>query len=57
MEYLEAGSLAEVVKETGPLAEDCIAYVVRQLLLALAYLHGERKIHRDIKAGNLLLAR
>ena len=57
MEYLEAGSLAEVIKETGPLTEDSIAYVVRQLLLALAYLHGERKIHRDIKAGNLLLAR
>ena len=56
MEYLEAGSLAEIIKETGPLTEDSIAYVMRQLLLALAYLHGERKIHRDIKAGNLLLA-
>lgn len=56
MEYLEAGSLAELMKEFGPLDEQSIKYVVRELLLALEYLHSERKIHRDVKAGNLLLS-
>ncbi len=41
---------------TGPLEEGFIAYIMRELLLALKYLHSERKIHRDVKAGNLLVA-
>jgi serine/threonine-protein kinase 24/25/MST4 len=56
MEYLEAGSLLEIIKEKGPLQEPFVAYVMRELLSALAYLHAERKIHRDVKAGNILVA-
>ena len=40
----------------GPLDEEAAAYVLKELLRALRYLHHERKIHRDVKAGNLLLA-
>jgi serine/threonine-protein kinase 24/25/MST4 len=32
-----------------------IAYAMRQLLQALAYLHSQRRMHRDIKAANVLL--
>ena len=46
MEYLEAGSLADLIKESGPLDEESIAYILKEVLLALAYLHSERKIHR-----------
>lgn len=56
MEYLEAGSLLEVIKDSGPLDEQSCCFVLGELLTALKYLHGERKIHRDIKAGNLLVA-
>jgi serine/threonine-protein kinase 24/25/MST4 len=55
MEYLDAGSLLDIIKVHGPLPEEFIAYILRELLFALQYLHGERKIHRDIKAGNLLV--
>jgi serine/threonine protein kinase len=49
MEYLEAGSVADLIKESGPLDESSVAYVLSELLLALEYLHSERKIHRDVK--------
>lgn len=57
MEYLEAGSLLDMIKENGPLEEVHIAFIMRELLVALKYLHEQRKIHRDVKAGNLLVAR
>nr|CCC92330.1 putative protein kinase [Trypanosoma congolense IL3000] len=58
MEYCEGGSVDMVHKVLRhPLPEPLIAYVCRQVLLGLQYLHENRKIHRDIKGGNILLTR
>ncbi|XP_038829891.1 mitogen-activated protein kinase kinase kinase kinase 5-like isoform X5 [Salvelinus namaycush] len=49
MEFCGGGSLQDVYHVTGPLSELQIAFVCREMLQGLDYLHGQKKIHRDIK--------
>jgi len=55
MEYClgSASDLLEVHKK--PLAEKEIATIMRDSLDGLAFIHSKNYIHRDIKAGNILL--
>ncbi|XP_066597526.1 mitogen-activated protein kinase kinase kinase kinase 5 isoform X7 [Prorops nasuta] len=55
MEYCGGGSLQDIYHITGPLSEPQIAYMCKETLLGLAYLHGMGKMHRDIKGANILL--
>nr|GEV33159.1 protein kinase superfamily protein [Tanacetum cinerariifolium] len=55
MEYMDGGSVADLIQPNQPLDELSIACILRDLLLAIEYLHNEGKIHRDIKAANILL--
>ncbi|KAL4156539.1 hypothetical protein PRNP1_005569 [Phytophthora ramorum] len=57
MEFCAAGSLADlhVLRGRRELSEAEIAAVCANVVLGLVHLHSRGLIHRDIKAGNLLL--
>lgn len=56
MEYCAAGSVADIIRITKkPLTEVQAASILASSLKGLEYLHENKKIHRDIKAANILL--
>jgi serine/threonine kinase 3 len=56
MEYCAAGSITDIMKVClVTITESQIASICKDTLQGLQYLHDSRKLHRDIKAGNILL--
>jgi serine/threonine-protein kinase 24/25/MST4 len=56
MEYVAGGSVKDIIRMRGPIPEIYIPILLREILLALHYLHTAKKIHRDVKAANILLS-
>jgi serine/threonine protein kinase len=53
---MDAGSLADVIKEVGKIPENILGMITVQILRGIDYLHRTMKvIHRDIKPSNILL--
>jgi len=56
MEYCQAGSVSDIMKICKTtLTDDQVACVMKGALKGLAYIHRKKKIHRDIKGGNILV--
>jgi len=56
MEYCGGGSVLDIMKAMDiTLTEEQICVIMKETLKGLYYLHQERLIHRDVKAGNILL--
>jgi mitogen-activated protein kinase kinase 1 len=54
LEYMDQGSLCDVVQQQGRVPEPVLAAMAYQMLWGLAYLRFERRFHRDIKPANIL---
>lgn len=55
LEYAPQGELYKILRKETKLQEHLAAKYIRQMALALQYLHRKHVIHRDIKPENILL--
>ncbi|XAR51903.1 Mitogen-activated protein kinase kinase [Bertholletia excelsa] len=56
LEYMDGGSLADIIRVWKRIPEPILSSMVQKLLHGLSYLHGVRHlVHRDIKPANLLV--
>ncbi|PSR87575.1 Serine/threonine-protein kinase [Actinidia chinensis var. chinensis] len=57
MPYMAGGSCLHIMKSSYPegFEEPVIATLLREVLKALVYVHSQGHIHRDVKAGNILV--
>lgn len=56
MELADARSLADVIREEGPLPADRARSIATQVLAALGAAHAQGIVHRDVKPANILVA-
>jgi len=54
LEFAES-DLFTYLSRTGPLGEDQARFIFKQIVDALAYLHGNRVVHRDLKLENFVI--
>lgn len=54
LELIDGPSLRSVLDEHGPLSSTEVAAVGAAILSALAYVHGEGVVHRDVTPSNIL---
>lgn len=55
MEYLDRGSLRDLVEKHGKLSEQEALFYIKQIASALAYIHERRMNHLDVKPSNVLI--
>ncbi|KDE04731.1 STE/STE20/YSK protein kinase [Microbotryum lychnidis-dioicae p1A1 Lamole] len=54
MDFASGGSIRTLMK-SGSIEEKYIVLILREVLVALSFLHRQAIIHRDVKAANILL--
>lgn len=55
MDFISGRTLAEIVRDEGPMPEQKAIDCMRQICEALQYLHSRHRLHLDIKPDNIMI--
>ena len=54
-EFCKGGSVLDLLEEYEYIEEDVVQLLIKYILRAVNYIHGEGVIHRDLKPENIVL--
>ena len=57
IEYMDGGSLQDIVDQGGCDEEGSLAAIAQQALSGLQFLHSRAHLHRDLKPANFLVSK
>ena len=57
MDYIDGQTLDDYLAEKGALSESETARLLKPIAAALDYAHGQGVVHRDVKPGNVMIAK
>ena len=57
MDYVDGQTLDDYIAEKGTLTEEDVIRVLSPISAALDYAHGKGVVHRDVKPGNVMIAK
>jgi serine/threonine protein kinase len=57
MEYIEGQTLQEYIDQQGPLKDETISALWKQMIAAIDYIHDQGFVHRDVKPSNFMLGK
>ena len=55
MDYVEGQSLADIIKNNGPMAEGAAIAYIKKVAAALDYIHSQNVNHLDLKPANIMV--
>jgi serine/threonine protein kinase len=55
MELMTGGSLTDILSTDDAIPEPMISFICKRILMALAFVHRQHRLHRDIKSDNVLV--
>ena len=55
MEHIQGRDLLDVLMQNSALPEDAARRLFRQVAMAIAYMHGQNIVHRDVKPENVMV--